>query len=140
MTFSLKTIMFVFAASALLMSLYLAIGLEFLVYITIGLAVFAGVAAHNRGKPIPYWASIGSASLFCITLDHVLRPFNETEAIFSAILLSAGIYLLYFSIRHGYWLTRILGTIVTIPYGIVLWTISENTFRIWPAVVHYWST
>ena len=137
LTFSLKTLLNTVTLAALLLGLYLAIGPASLAIASLVLLVFAGFASHKANAPIPYWKCVGSGAILFYLLPPLGYQPLHAETILNSIVFAIGVFLVYSSIRHGHWSTRMLGIVVIIPYVFGFYLILQNAIRNWTDNVNY---
>ena len=162
MTFSLKTLLLIVSAFALVMGFCAACGLEatagvflflisaFTIAITLLILCLAplaplylGVSAFKTGKEIPFLKSLSASVLLLLMYLQPTRdfgPYREWIVVLSSIALGTGAYLAYSSARDGHWTTRILSIPVTVVYSILFIYICRAGINNLSGIVEFWTT
>ena len=138
MRFSLKALLVAVTCCALSLGLYQLAGPIVVVGILLALLVFAGADAHKTENSEPFWQGIGSAIILIFLAPSFGSPATEIGVIIFSTMFAIGAWLAYRSILRGNWVTRILATLVSIPYLFVLAILIREFMEYPNRTIKYW--
>ena len=142
--FSIKSLLLLMSAAALLLSLYAAFGPRiagpaFAIGIPVGLIV-AGVSTRGTKESIAFWkCMVVYVLLFLWGINTHTGPSSEPEIVCTAVVIAVGIVLSFSSMVYGRWTTKIMAAIAFLPLVLLATTaIYYSASQNWSNIVRYW--
>ncbi|MFO0914070.1 MAG: hypothetical protein U0795_14015 [Pirellulales bacterium] len=118
--FSLRSLLIVISACAVLAGLYQWIGAGVLLIGALHWVILAGVAAHQSRQAGAYWRCVSSGLILFLGIPWLNpRHFDYHDVLPTASLLGAGGFLAVASLRNAHWATRLSGIVLVVLWGIV---------------------
>ena len=139
-TFSILGLLILTTVVALFIAVVPLLGAAVIPLFGFGLLIVVGVLAHGNNSALAFWAATGGfLMLFPLLSTLGLYVPRDSEVIAGCLIFGIGIYLAYYSIRHGHWATVVLGVLVISPYLFYLCAAVLQGLENWQDIVAYWA-